>query len=231
MEENQELKTGGSIVLRWTATPSRNFIDVLPKGWLLNPPTGPQRINYYGPGFHSVHPAICEVHRDSSYAYIDYGGNNASENERNGCVPGTYRFLFREHEGEAEIQEIFWRPNAQSPYEKAPVILLAHEGEPYLVAHTARERRPELRRLKLATAERPIRCEACRLDFDAWYGPDSAVAICEVHHEVPLKYGPVDTEVQTLRILCPTCHTKIHRTNPMLLVKDLAAMMKNRHSH
>ena len=89
------------------------------------------------------------------------------------------------------------------------------EGERQLVTHFLRERDPEVRRQFLAAREREGRltCDACDVDLGAEYGRIFSHVV-EVHHEIPIARGERDTKLESLRLLCPTCHRVVHYRQP-----------------
>lgn len=67
----------------------------------------------------------------------------------------------------------------------------------------------EAKRLNAEAHGGAVTCEAC--DFS---NPDAAMF--DAHHEKPLAGGVRQSQVTDLRILCPTCHRRAHRTdNPL----------------
>lgn len=101
----------------------------------------------------------------------------------------------------------------------------AQEGAKALREHIWRERDPELvaRKLEIARAQdRNLPCEACR-GPGALELPSAWIEIAEVHHRIPLAsaVGPRMTSLKDLAVLCPNCHTAIHKTNPMIAVELL----------
>lgn len=83
--------------------------------------------------------------------------------------------------------------------------------------HRQRERDPKIIRLKKAAAlesDPLLRCEACQLSMHEMYG-EPGKYFCEVHHRTPLwcldDSETVETSLEDLAILCPNCHSIIHR--------------------
>ncbi|MDV9188417.1 HNH endonuclease [Streptomyces sp. SR27] len=90
----------------------------------------------------------------------------------------------------------------------------AREGRLLVRLALHRERDRGLRNRKIQQVRKlnePIRCEACRFDFGATYGPLGADYI-EVHHVTPLHVsGPSETRLEDLALLCANCHRMCHR--------------------
>jgi hypothetical protein len=63
----------------------------------------------------------------------------------------------------------------------------------------------EAKRLNALQHQGRVTCEACGFGH-----PDRAMM--DAHHERPLAGGVRDTRVEDLRILCPTCHRRAHRS-------------------
>lgn len=98
------------------------------------------------------------------------------------------------------------------------------EGKPTYRLHLIRERDRKLitAKRKLAMSdEGSIKCEACGFDFEKKYGVIGK-GFCEVHHDVPLseRRHASKTELSDLVILCSNCHRMIHRTSPLMRLKD-----------
>jgi hypothetical protein len=73
----------------------------------------------------------------------------------------------------------------------------------------------EAKRLNAAQHEGKVTCEACGFGH-----PDAAMM--DAHHEQPLAGGVRDTRIDDLRILCPTCHRRAHRSADPLIPFSLA---------
>jgi 5-methylcytosine-specific restriction endonuclease McrA len=102
--------------------------------------------------------------------------------------------------------------------------LLRPEGKKKYRLHLVKERNKKNVKLKKAQVKKQtglLLCEACNFDFNDQYG-DLGSDFCEVHHTVPLsQLSPSDqTFLDDLAILCSNCHRMIHKTNPMMSVKD-----------
>ena len=107
------------------------------------------------------------------------------------------------------------------------------EGEHRLVSHLQRERKRAVVEAKKAAALSStggLSCEVCGFDFSAIYGP-LGEGFCEVHHLSPLSASDesVTTTLADLAVLCSNCHRIIHRSNPMLTVAELSAVVRNGH--
>ena len=73
-----------------------------------------------------------------------------------------------------------------------------------------------------------ISCKACEFNFEKIYGKPGKDFI-HVHHIVPIsKIGRNYTinPIKDLVPLCANCHSMIHRTNPIMSVSKLEAIMK-----
>ncbi len=97
------------------------------------------------------------------------------------------------------------------------VDMSAIEGNPKLVTHIRRERDPNLVKAKLAEVREKYGrtvCECCGFDPKDKF-PTIDSPIVEVHHRLALAEceGLVQTKLEDLAILCPTCHRAIHRSN------------------
>jgi hypothetical protein len=107
----------------------------------------------------------------------------------------------------------------------------ANEGAPYLVAHLRRERDRGIVAKKKAEVRRStgrLACEACGFDFFVAYGAHGE-DFCEVHHLSPLSLSDesVTTTLVDLAVLCSNCHRIIHRSNPLLSIAELSAVVQN----
>lgn len=106
-----------------------------------------------------------------------------------------------------------------------------NEGGLRLVSHLRRERkRPVVDAKKAAVlgSTGRLSCEVCGFDFSATYG-SLGEGFCEVHHLSPLSASDesVITMVIDLAVLCSNCHRIIHRSDPMLSVAELFAVVRN----
>lgn len=67
-----------------------------------------------------------------------------------------------------------------------------------------------------------LSCEVCDFDFKEFYG-DLGLGMIECHHTKPvstIKKGET-TKLTDLSIVCSNCHRVIHKTRPMLGIKEL----------
>lgn len=106
-----------------------------------------------------------------------------------------------------------------------------NEGGLRLVSHLRRERKRavvEAKKAAVLGATGRLSCEVCGFDFSAIYG-SIGEGFCEVHHLSPLSAADesVATALADLAVLCSNCHRIIHRSDPMLSVADLAAVVRN----
>lgn len=65
-------------------------------------------------------------------------------------------------------------------------------------------------------------CEACGLDPDILYGPNSDNCI-EAHHKIPIEALQPDsvTQVKDMAMVCASCHRIIHKQKPCLLINEV----------
>ena len=71
-----------------------------------------------------------------------------------------------------------------------------------------------------------LKCEGCDFDFAAKYGERGAGYI-EAHHTTPVSQfkGTRLTKVSELALVCANCHRMLHRSNPVLDVAGLRALI------
>lgn len=109
------------------------------------------------------------------------------------------------------------------------------EGGRRMVSHLQRERKRERKRALIEAKKTAIlsskgnlSCEACGFDFSTTYG-HLGDGFCEVHHLIPLSASDesVTTTLTDLAVLCSNCHRIIHRSDPMLSVAELSAVVRN----
>lgn len=110
----------------------------------------------------------------------------------------------------------------------------ATEGERRLVTHFQRERDRtlvEAKKAEILKSRGALACEACNFDFFAAYG-EIGEGFCEVHHLAPLSDSnrPVTTTLADLAVLCSNCHSAIHRSAPMLSVRELSEIVRKQNS-
>lgn len=106
----------------------------------------------------------------------------------------------------------------------------AMEGSRKLATHFVRERNRkivEAKKRQMLAKIGKLECQVCGFDFEAVYG-DAGRGFCEVHHLNPLSDAgtEVETMLNDLAVLCSNCHRIIHRTNPMLSVKEVRALIR-----
>jgi hypothetical protein len=182
----------------------------------------------------TLYPARCALTVKGRQALLDYAGAHKAFNLEHGVDLGIMRFTFSDAarssapavDWKDEGASRFMRPDVEVTMRRVPD-LEETEGTPQLIAHLVRERSSKLRRQKIRQAQmsgRGLACEACRFDFSHTYGEFGA-DFCEVHHEYRLAdTGPRKNKLDDLAILCANCHRMIHKTNPILSVKDFTAM-------
>ena len=80
----------------------------------------------------------------------------------------------------------------------------------------------------LCLAKHGLRCAACKMLMNEFYGP-AAEDLIHVHHLRPLADIPgeytIDPE-RDLRPVCPNCHAVIHSKKPPYSVEEITAMLK-----
>lgn len=103
------------------------------------------------------------------------------------------------------------------------------EGRKIVWRHVRRERNRrlvgEVKRAFLKAHDR-LFCEACGMEFETAYGREF-IDCFEVHHGVPLanlEPGQA-TKLADMHVLCPNCHTVIHKSKPWLTVLELKAIL------
>jgi len=129
-----------------------------------------------------------------------------------------------------EQGEFLWScPWGQPPGKQTPedpsFEASAYEGGMRFYQHMIRERQrgiKEAKRNQFIKEHGKLYCEACGLDTKKIY-PDGYDDLYEVHHRIPLSevIGVVETRLDDLAILCPTCHRAIHRKKPVISVEKL----------
>lgn len=106
----------------------------------------------------------------------------------------------------------------------------AREGSRKLATHFVRERNRkivEAKKKQMLAEAGKLECQACGFDFEVVYG-EAGRGYCEVHHLKPLSdaEAEVETSLNDLAVLCSNCHRVIHRTNPMLSVEEVRALIR-----
>ncbi len=84
------------------------------------------------------------------------------------------------------------------------------EGKLKLVAHYARERNPEIIKLKKqkAVANNTLHCEICEFSFLKTYN----IEFIECHHRTPISQtGETETKLEDLALVCANCHRMLHK--------------------
>ena len=121
-----------------------------------------------------------------------------------------------------------YRPRHEDAYGIGPDLEYeAIEGEKRLVSHLLRERDPAIAKKKRDSSRAPnggLACEACGKNSRNVF-PDISGDSWEVHHRLPLSHAnkAVQTKLEDLAVLCPTCHRAIHKTKPMTTVRQFAS--------
>ena len=162
-------------------------------------------------------------------ADIDYGGVHKVWNTGREIYPDYIRLTFKD-EARRELEKVEFR--GTDGFSMANVSIWdtaeasAEEGESRLATHFRRERDDRLRSLKLKSAPLPILCEVCDIDLFTKYGPNAPPH--EVHHQVPISGGSRTTKLEDLAILCPNCHSAIHRTKPMMNPEEFRRVIQLR---
>lgn len=106
------------------------------------------------------------------------------------------------------------------------------EGRVLTRIHNYKERNSTVVKKKKESVlrkENKLVCEACSFDFAEVYG-ELGYGFAECHHTVPLSKLEENhkTVVEDLAILCANCHRIIHRSKPMLSVKELREAISKR---
>lgn len=101
----------------------------------------------------------------------------------------------------------------------------AVEGGAVLTSHIRRERSRQLveaKRRAHRVEHGHLSCEACGLS-ECELPPEIGEACFEAHHLLPLglRQASAITKLDDLGLLCANCHRLIHRSSPMLSVRDL----------
>lgn len=71
-------------------------------------------------------------------------------------------------------------------------------------------------------------CYVCGFDFETTYG-DLGLGVIHVHHLIPISQIGEEYEVtpDSLRPVCPNCHTMIHRRNPPYTIEEIKHLLEN----
>jgi hypothetical protein len=128
-------------------------------------------------------------------------------------------------------QDHIWRDlgGGKTPVPPPDVDAGSWEGNPKMVTHLRRERKPGLAEDKKAQFRRmhgKLFCEACDCDHSE-YGR-LAEKVFEVHHLRPLAKlrKAQKTKLSDLGVLCSNCHRAIHRTKPMRSIAAFSRMLE-----
>lgn len=100
------------------------------------------------------------------------------------------------------------------------------EGGPILRLHKSTERDPAVVR-KFKRNLKSFECAVCNCDFETSYG-EIGRGYIECHHTKPIgdRKAAEKTRQKDLAALCSNCHRMIHRTKPMMTVKDMRKLWK-----
>ena len=104
------------------------------------------------------------------------------------------------------------------------------EGRYIYRLHRLSERDPRMAKKKKDHVKRTtgrLACEVCEVDFEKRYG-DIGAGFIECHHLVPLSEGKERvTSLSDLALLCPNCHSMIHKTDPLETPEQLRSRISN----
>jgi len=181
--------------------------------------------------FVAIQQSVQAAHRQ----FIKRAASTASGEPRKGTA------FRRSHcEGLIQYARVLALSALQSENIEAPSVLSfpdidfsvsVSEGGRQLVSHFKRERKSivvEAKKAAVLNSTGRLSCEVCGFDFFATYGP-LGEGFCEVHHLSPLSASDesVTTTPADLAVLCANCHRVIHRSDPMLSVAELSAVVRN----
>lgn len=168
---------------------------------------------------------------DIATQHPTYAGQKTKGNKLDGIVLNEFlKEPAKMQAFAAEIEAEIRRSDAAAPSEDDPDAddSGVAEGRLLLGRHLRRERDRGLRNQKIAEVKKaglPVACEVCSFNFATTYGPRGQDYI-DVHHVLPLHAsGPTTTRLKDLALLCANCHRMIHRGNPWLTPKELAALL------
>ncbi len=105
----------------------------------------------------------------------------------------------------------------------APETFTAEKRKLLQRIHRSREDNPKLRSEKkkvFLKRNDTLVCEVCRFDFESAYGGHGKDFI-EFHHTKPSGELGDRTRLADLTLLCPNCHTMLHRSEPCLTIEEL----------
>lgn len=115
--------------------------------------------------------------------------------------------------------------------ENSDETLTVKEGKLRLVAHYARERNPEIIRLKKqkAIANNSLYCEVCKFSFIDFYN----VEFIECHHRTPIaETGETETRLEDLALVCANCHRMLHKKiNGQFLSMEILKSIYEQNKH
>lgn len=216
------------IALCWTKGAPKGYSDLLPDEWFAKEVKNREVSHVIiSPRGTTYAEAKCLLDVKGKTAVLDYA--NLGNNEKKIDI-GQIKIVF-DNPFCGQPIEVFWRDEGSRKYEKASIAISKREtdiemqeGSPKLVTHLRRERSLQLRQMKIAAVRSgggTLACEACNFAFADQYGV-LGDDFCEVHHRVELSRGTRITGVDQLAILCSNCHRMIHKTNPMISVKNFA---------
>lgn len=99
------------------------------------------------------------------------------------------------------------------------------EGKILTRLHKLRERNPRAtkkKKDKVLAEKGRLLCEVCDFDFFEVYG-ELGEGFAECHHIIPIAElgGSQRTKLSDLAIVCANCHRMLHRSNPMLSIRQL----------
>lgn len=103
------------------------------------------------------------------------------------------------------------------------------EGKYLYRLHAYRERKPSLRKKKIASVigkGGSLVCEVCEIDFGQYYG-ERGQGYIECHHVEPLHVtGERAVRLNDLALLCSNCHRMIHRQPPWPTPAELRVIVE-----
>ncbi|MGH2592418.1 MAG: HNH endonuclease, partial [Anaerolineae bacterium] len=125
-----------------------------------------------------------------------------------------------------------WVAETRATYDYGPDDDEFSEGKILTRLHKRKERNrkaTEQKKRKVLQETGKLACEACDFDFVKVYG-DLGYGFAECHHTVPVSKLTENhrTRLADLAILCANCHRMIHKSRPMLSVRELRAVIDSR---
>ena len=105
------------------------------------------------------------------------------------------------------------------------------EGKLLTRVHKYRERNSNLvrkKKKKVLELKGKLECEVCEFDFKEQYA-ELGEGFAECHHTIPVSKlkKRQKTKLSDLAILCANCHRMIHRSKPMLSIRELKELLQN----